>query len=206
MNMGNGNMGGNMNMGNGNMGGNMNMGNGNMGGNMNMGMGGGRGGQQQGMMGGIMMMLLQNMLQGQGNRGNQMSSDEMEEVEELMKKKMMMEMADHLMMYMEFKEKEEEFSEAMEAMCFMVNATYYGYEKNGIKVWNQTTEAGMMELGAQLEGMSKQQQMDFATNMMMENEQKYSEIFLRFATWACMTGDEYVKAARQMEKMERGDN
>merc|ERR1711860_52467 len=93
-----------------------------------------------------------------------------------------------------------------DALCFMVNATYTGYERNSMKVWNQTTDASMMELGAQLEKMNFDQKMNFAINMMMENEDKYAEVFLRFATWACMTGDEYVKAARKMEKMERGND
>lgn len=198
----NGHMGGQMN---GYNGGQMN---GHMGGQMNGQMNGRMGGNggQQGMMGGMMLLLLQDLLQGnRGNQGNRMSEEEMEGVEEMMKKKMMMEMAEMMMVHMDYKEKQEEFAEAMEHLCFMVNATYMGYQRINESVWNQTTEASMMEMGAQLEGMTKHQTMDYAIDMMMKNEQKYSEVFLRFATWACMTGDAYVKAAMKMEKMEKGE-
>jgi len=222
-------MGMNQNMGNGmnNMMGNgMNnmMGNGmnqQMGNGMNQQMGNGMNQQRgngmnqnmnsnQNMMSQLMMMLLnQNMMGGRQNMGgnnggnNGMSQSEREEVEALMKYKMMTEMADMIMMYMEYKKTEEEFGHSMEALCFLVNATWEATKMGNTTPFNHTTDAGMDEQMKIMENWSEKEKMDYTINMMQNNEAMYGEVFFRMATWACVAGHDYMKAATMMDESYR---
>ncbi|XP_052817315.1 uncharacterized protein LOC128243527 [Mya arenaria] len=211
--------GSNMGMGNGmgNMGMNQGMGMGNMG-NGNTGMGstgmGNTGmGQQNSMMSNLMMVLIANMLkpsQGMSQQGGrntpEASTEDVNKMEDLMKWKMTMEMADMMMIYMDYKEKETAFTESMEALCWMVNNTYNAVKTRGYVLFKNTTDEWMDMKGKEMESWSEQEKSDYALNMLMTDPQTYSEIFVRFATWVCMTGEQFAKAVMKMEKMNMGDD
>merc|ERR1712150_24392 len=114
------------------------------------------------------------------------------------------EMAEMMYMYMQFKETEEEFKMSMEYMCFMVNATYEAYRRNGTEVFKKVTDESLEQMGKQSEQMTDRERMDWAVDMLNNDMQMYSEIFLKFATWACTSGDKYAHAYEKMEKMNQG--
>ncbi|KAL4240610.1 hypothetical protein ACF0H5_001401 [Mactra antiquata] len=193
-------------MGGGMMGGGQ-MGGGQMGGGMMGGQMGGGQMNQPNLMNALMMMMFQNMMQNNGrqqgdrDQGMDWSEDEMEEVKKMMKKKMMVEMAEMMMAYMDYNEKKDQFSEAMEGLCFMVNATYVAYKQAGREIFNFTTDESVESLGAELEKLTDEQIMNRVVGIFNSNEEQYGEIFFRLAVWACMTGDSYMKAAVKMDKM-----
>jgi len=209
-NMGMGNMGnqgmGNMGMGNmGNMGNMRDMG-GNRGGSMgmgNMGMGGGRQ-QQQGVGGLVTLMILDKLMNDGSDKKSEPNAEEAKFMEEVMKRQFMMEMAEMMMVYLDFQDKQEKFAGGMTRLCTMVEAGYEAAKRNGTDPFVATTEATMMELEASLMTMSQEEQLEAAIKG-MQDEQAWQEIFWRYATYSCMMGEEYMKAAQKMEALSKGE-
>jgi len=121
-----------------------------------------------------------------------------------MKRQFMMEMAEMMMVYLDFQDKQEKFAGGMTRLCTMVEAGYEAAKRNGTEPFVATTEATMMELETRLKGMNQGEQLEWAI-MGMQDEQAWNEIFWRYATYSCMAGEEYMKASQKMEKYSQGD-